>query len=99
MVLEGAYALAEYTSRVYGSDERVFPELNHLRAVCKDVAVAVLKGAMKDKVAQIDIASDEALEKMVEEHSWEPTYLPMFDSLERAEAFFDSSTEEKVVNR
>ena len=98
MVLEGAYALAEYTSRVYGSDERVFPELNHLRAVCKEVAVAVLKGAMKDKVAQIDIASDEALEKMVEEHSWEPTYLPMFDSLERAEAFFDSSTEEKVVN-
>lgn len=98
MVLNAAYALAAYTSEVYGKEERIFPELNHLRAVCKNVAVAVLKAAMNDKVAQINIASDEALEAMVEADAWEPNYLPMFESLEKAEAFFDTVKEEKVVN-
>ena len=87
MVLDAAYALAAYTSRTYGKEERIYPELNHLRAVCKDVAVAVLKAAMKDKVAEINIASDEALEAMVEADAWEADYLPMFDSLRRPKAF------------
>ena len=98
MVLDAAYALAAYTSRTYGKEERIYPELNHLRAVCKDVAVAVLKAAMKDKVAEINIASDEALEAMVEADAWEADYLPMFDSLEKAEGFFETVEEEKVAN-
>ena len=44
MVLDAAYALAAYTSSTYGKEERIYPELNHLRAVCKDVAVAVQGG-------------------------------------------------------
>ena len=97
MVLDAAYALAAYTSSTYGKEERIYPELNHLRAVCKDVAVAVLKAAMKDKVAEINIASDEALEAMVEADAWEADYLPMFDSLEKRK-FFETVEEEKVAN-
>ena len=43
---------------------------------------------MKDKVAEINIASDEALEAMVEADAWEADYLPMFDSLEKGRRFF-----------
>ena len=53
---------------------------------------------MTDKVAQIDIASDEALEAMVEADAWEADYMPMFESLEKAEAFFETAEEEKVAN-
>ncbi|MEC9465352.1 MAG: NAD-dependent malic enzyme [Myxococcota bacterium] len=76
MIMEAADALARYTGEVYPDGERIYPELSHLRRVSQAVAAAVIRQAIADGVARVEVSED-AIAEFVENESWEPRYLPV----------------------
>jgi malate dehydrogenase (oxaloacetate-decarboxylating) len=79
MIIESAFALADYTERHYLSRERIFPPINDLQEVSVEVAARVLAVAIadgsvgRDDLAQYDLAG---LQDYVRSRMWEPRYLP-----------------------
>jgi malate dehydrogenase (oxaloacetate-decarboxylating) len=79
MVLEGAYALADYTAKEHAKDKRVYPSVTELRKVAITVAARVIAKAHEEGVARSQETaglSGDALLKFVESSSYEPKYLP-----------------------
>jgi malate dehydrogenase (oxaloacetate-decarboxylating) len=87
MVIEAAYALAEYTAERH--PDRVYPPVAELREVSERVAARVVARAIEDGVARLDGASaqraarsatearsPQAMLALVRERSWRPRYLP-----------------------
>ncbi|WP_414657807.1 NAD-dependent malic enzyme [Deinococcus sp. VB343] len=77
MVTEAAYALAAYTAEHH--PQRTYPPVAELSQASVQVAVAVIKQALKDGVATefgVRHMSDDELRAFVERKFWEPKYLP-----------------------
>ncbi len=77
MVTESAYALAAYTQRRHPG--RTFPPVAELGEASLEVAVAVIKQALKDGVAtefSIRGLNDDELLELVRRKFWQPKYLP-----------------------
>ncbi len=77
MVTESAYALAAYTQRLHPG--RTFPPVAELGDASLEVAVAVIKQALKDGVAtefSIRGLNDDELLELVKTKFWQPKYLP-----------------------
>ena len=77
MVTEAAYALADYTQAHHPG--RTYPPVNELTQASVQVAVAVIKQAIKDGVAtefSVRRLSDGELRAFVERKFWEPKFLP-----------------------
>ena len=84
MVIEAAYALAEFTDP---RDGRVFPLVRDLREVSLRVAVRVVRQAIRDGVAaeyRLRAMSDDELEAYARKRSWAPKYLPFRTAGERS---------------
>lgn len=78
MIIESAFALAEYTERHYLSRERIFPPINDLQEVSVQVAARVLAVAIADgSVGRDDLAGHDLgmLQDYVRSRMWEPRYL------------------------
>ena len=79
MVIESAFALAEYTEQHYQSRGLIFPPINDLWEVSQRVAVRVLAVALREGSAtRSDLDPDDlnALEVFVRSRAWVPRYLP-----------------------
>lgn len=79
MIIESAFALAEYTERHYLSRGLIFPPINDLREVSMVVAARVLAVALRDGSAgRTDLDADDlsALSEYVRSRVWQPQYLP-----------------------
>ncbi|MDO4245229.1 MAG: NAD-dependent malic enzyme [Deinococcus sp.] len=77
MVTEAAYALAAYTAEHH--PQRTYPPVAELSQASVQVAVAVIKQALKDGVAtefSVRHMSDDELRAFVERKFWAPKYLP-----------------------
>ncbi|GGM08070.1 NAD-dependent malic enzyme [Deinococcus aerophilus] len=77
MVTESAYALAAYTQRHH--PDRIYPPVAELADASVEVAVAVIKQALKDGVAtefSIRGLNDTELLELVRRKFWQPRYLP-----------------------
>ena len=77
MVTEAAYALADYTAQHH--PERTYPPVSELARASIQVAVAVMRQALKDGVAtefKIRRMDDTELQAFVERKFWQPSYLP-----------------------
>ncbi|GGL78651.1 NAD-dependent malic enzyme [Deinococcus aerolatus] len=77
MVTESAYALAAYTQRLHPG--RTFPPVAELGDASLEVAVAVIKQALRDGVAtefSIRGLNDDELLELVRTKFWQPKYLP-----------------------
>jgi malate dehydrogenase (oxaloacetate-decarboxylating) len=77
MVLEGAYALADYTQRY--TPDRVYPPVSHLREVSAEVATRVLLMARHEGLTReprLEGLSPEQLGQFVRARMWEAKYLP-----------------------
>jgi malate dehydrogenase (oxaloacetate-decarboxylating) len=72
MVLDAAYALAEYTAEKH--PRRVYPPVDELRDVSERVAARVTARAIEDGVAQIDARSAGAILDLVRASMWRPRY-------------------------
>ena len=79
MIIESAFALAEYTDRHYHALGRIFPPINDLQEVSMQVATAVLAVALKDgSSTRKDLDGDNtgALNDYIRSRVWQPVYLP-----------------------
>jgi len=79
MIIESAFALADYTERHYLSRERIFPPINDLQEVSVEVATKVLAVALRDgSASRTDLDSEDlaALGDYVRARMWRPEYLP-----------------------
>jgi malate dehydrogenase (oxaloacetate-decarboxylating) len=79
MIIESAFALADYTERHYLSRERIFPPINDLSEVSVEVAARVLAVAVADgSVGRDDLVGRTLgeLQDYVRSRMWEPRYLP-----------------------
>ena len=79
MIIESAFALADYTARHYASRGQIFPPINDLQEVSVVVTARVLAVALRDgsarrpELAGMDM---QALEAFVRTRMWQPQYLP-----------------------
>jgi malate dehydrogenase (oxaloacetate-decarboxylating) len=77
MVLEGAYALYDYTSRKHAA--RTYPPISELRDVSQYVAARVISMAVGQGLARDPRVLGKTvpeIEKYVQDEFWEPKYLP-----------------------
>jgi malate dehydrogenase (oxaloacetate-decarboxylating) len=79
MIIESAFALADYTQTHYREQGRIFPPIAELREVSAVVAAQVLRVALRDgesnrlELAALDI---DALVDFIRSRMWQPEYLP-----------------------
>ncbi len=74
MVLEAAYALAEYTKERHAG--LLYPPVAELREVSMRVAACVIRRAFADGVARSTKVTPDSAEQYVRERAWQATYLP-----------------------
>ena len=77
MVLEAAYALADYTQERYGGTGLVYPPVAQLNDVSRYVAARVVRRAQQDGVSTSKIVPEGDLSAFVDDHFWRPDYLPV----------------------
>lgn len=77
MVLEAAYALAEYTTNTHLQSGRIYPPVSELRQVSMRVATKVIAQALREGVAaRTDLAERDDLDSYLRARFWQPRYLP-----------------------
>jgi malate dehydrogenase (oxaloacetate-decarboxylating) len=76
MVLEAAYALADYTAAKHLDTGRVYPRVRELQEVTVRVAVRVIRRALTDGVAHKANLDGCDLDAYVRSRFWKPRYLP-----------------------
>ncbi len=76
MVLEAAYALADYTREHHAAAGLLYPPVSELREVSMRVAARVIQRAIANGVARSTKVTAETAEAYVRAHAWQATYLP-----------------------
>ena len=76
MVLESAYALADYTAAAHVEEGRVYPPIRELHEVSIRVTNRVMARAMEEGVARKDGLEGRDLDTYIRQHAWKPRYLP-----------------------
>ncbi|HCK81868.1 MAG TPA: NAD-dependent malic enzyme [Candidatus Competibacter sp.] len=77
MVLEAAYALADYTAAAHLKAGRIYPPVRELREVSIRVGSRVIEQALKEGVAgRTDLAGRD-LDTYLRSRFWKPRYLPI----------------------
>ncbi len=77
MVLEAAYALAEYTAAFHLKVGRIYPPISELREVSIRVAVRVIGQALQENVARKTDLEGHDLDTYLRKRFWKPRYLPI----------------------
>jgi malate dehydrogenase (oxaloacetate-decarboxylating) len=77
MVLEAAYALAEYTAAAHAQAGRVYPPVRELREVSIRVGARVIERALRDGVAGKTDLAERDLDTYLRSRFWKPRYLPI----------------------
>lgn len=75
MVLETAYALADFVLARYPNESVIYPPVGALREVSAHVAARVMRRADAEGVGRLPASDD--LVQYVRDHSWTPRYLPV----------------------
>jgi malate dehydrogenase (oxaloacetate-decarboxylating) len=79
MIIESAFALAEYTDKHYHGLGRIFPPINDLQQVSMVVATQVLSTALLDgSASRTDLDGEDLgmISDFVRSRVWHPRYLP-----------------------
>ena len=76
MVLESAYALADYTINKHVDNGLIFPPVSELQDASIEVAARVLKQAIIEGSSSRDDLNEENLEDFIRSRLWYPDYLP-----------------------
>lgn len=76
MIIESAYALADYTVEHYVESGRIYPPIADLQKVSEDITERVLKLMLDEKlVTREDINVDNYKDK-IQDNAWKAVYLP-----------------------
>ena len=77
MVLEAAYALAEYTAAAHLRAGRIYPPIRELREVSVRVGARVIEQALKDGASTRTELAGRDLDTYLRSRLWKPRYLPI----------------------
>jgi malate dehydrogenase (oxaloacetate-decarboxylating) len=77
MVLESAYALADYVAEHHGESAALYPPVDELRAVSLEVAARVILQAQKDGVNQRPALTLDGARQLAKQKAWKAEYLPI----------------------
>jgi malate dehydrogenase (oxaloacetate-decarboxylating) len=77
MVLEAAYALADYVEKHHLSKGLIYPPITELREAATVVAARVISRAISDGVSSLAQRPVEEFEATVQARRWTPKYLPI----------------------
>jgi malate dehydrogenase (oxaloacetate-decarboxylating) len=77
MVLEAAYALADYVAEHHAGSEALYPPVDELRAVSLEVAARVILQAQKEGVNQRPALTLDGARQMAKQKAWKAEYLPI----------------------
>ena len=75
MLLAAAETLSGLVSQERLEVGAMYPNLQELRSISREIALAVARQARSEGVGQL--CSDEALKSAVAREMWEPEYLPL----------------------
>ena len=84
MVLESAYALADYTAAAHMESGRVYPPVKELQEVSVRVTNRVMTRAIEEGVAQRQELERRDLDTYIRQHFWKPRYLPFVRASENS---------------
>jgi len=76
MIIESAYALADYTTDNYIKDKKIYPPISDLQSVSMYITKRVLSQAIKDKTAVLKNIKNVNLDELIKENAWKAEYLP-----------------------
>ena len=76
MILESAYALADYTAENFIIDEKIYPPISDLQSVSMHITKRVLSLAIKDKTATLKNIENMNLDELIQDNAWKAEYLP-----------------------
>lgn len=76
MILESAYALAEYTIEKHAGQELIYPPVAELQEASIRVATRVLHQAIRDGSSTREELQGQDLEEYIRERLWWPDYMP-----------------------
>ena len=76
MVLESAYALADYTAASHSHDGRVYPPVKDLQEVSIRVATRVVECALEEGVAGRQDLENTDIDTYLRKRFWKPHYIP-----------------------
>jgi malate dehydrogenase (oxaloacetate-decarboxylating) len=82
MVLESAYALADYTAAGHVEAGRVYPPIRELPEVSIRVTTRVMARAIEEGVARKEGLEGRDLDTYVRQHFWRPRHLPFVRGIE-----------------
>jgi malate dehydrogenase (oxaloacetate-decarboxylating) len=80
MIIEAAYALADYTAKYYLEDKRIYPPISDLQAVSKEITERVLKLMIDEKLVTNTELNLSNYKYMINESVWKAEYLPFVAS-------------------
>jgi len=76
MIIESAYALAEYTADNYYSDGKIYPPISDLQSVSMYIAKQVLNLAIKEKITGRQDLATLDIDTLIKNNAWKAQYLP-----------------------
>ena len=76
MIIESAYALADYTAEHYGDTGLIYPPISDLKKVSLQVTIRVLKKAREDGSSLREELDEKDIASYVESRFWKAEYLP-----------------------
>ncbi len=76
MIIESAYALADYTAKHYLKNGLIYPPISDLQQVSMEITQRTLALAIKEKTATNPKVNESTLSKIINDNAWKAVYLP-----------------------
>jgi len=76
MIIESAFALADYTAEHYLQDGRIYPPISDLQSVSLEITKRVLKQMLDDGLVTNSDINSTNYEEVIVDNAWEAEYLP-----------------------
>lgn len=80
MIIESAYALADYTAKHYLQQGLIYPPVSDLNQVSKEITKRVLALALEEGIATRQDLTGANLQVLIEDTAWKAEYLPFVAS-------------------
>ena len=85
MIIESAYALADYTVEHYIQSGRIYPPISDLQKVSEDITERVLKLMLDEKLVTRDDITIDNYKNKIKDNAWKAEYLPFVAEKEKIE--------------
>jgi len=76
MIIESAYALADYTAEHFLADAKIYPPISDLQSVSMYITKRVLNLAIQENITTLNRLETINIDEFIHENAWKAEYLP-----------------------